>query len=67
VHRNTWEYFRPHIIAHDVGRTKDRSTAVIGGKSPFAPDLFGIKEFKELPQGLYGSARADTLAMVIRK
>jgi hypothetical protein len=67
VHRNTWEYFRPHIIAHDVGRTKDRSTAVIGGKSPFAPDLFGIKEFKELPQGLYGSARADTLAMIDRR
>jgi hypothetical protein len=67
VHRNTWEFFRPHIIAHDVGRTKDRSTAVIGGKSPFAPDLIGIKEFEELQQGLYGSARADTLAMVIRK
>ena len=67
VHRNTWEYFKPHIIAHDVGRTKDRSTAVIGGKSPFAPDLFGIKEFKELPQGLYGSARADTLAMIDRR
>ena len=67
VHRNTWEFFKPHIIAHDVGRTKDRSTAVIGGKSPFAPDLIGIKEFEELQQGLYGSARADTLAMVIRK
>ena len=67
VHRNTWEFFRPHIIAHDVGRTKDRSTAVIGGKSPFAPDLIGIKEFEELPQGLYGSARADALAMVDRR
>src|SRR5664280_1009529 len=53
LHRSTWEYFRPHIIAHDVGRTKDRSTAVIGGKSPFAPDLFGIKELEELQQGLY--------------
>jgi len=67
VHRNTWEFFRPHIIAHDVGRTKDRSTAVVGGKSPFAPDLIGIKEFEELPQGLYGSARADALAMVDRR
>jgi hypothetical protein len=67
VHRNTWEYFRPHIIAHDVGRTKDRSTAVIGGKSPFAPDIIGMKEFEELQQGLYGSARADTLAMVDRR
>ena len=67
MHRNTWEFFRPHIIAHDVGRTKDRSTAVIGGKSPFAPDLIGIKELEELPQGLYGSARADALAMVDRR
>jgi hypothetical protein len=67
VHRNTWEFFRPHIIAHDVGRTKDRSTAVIGGKSPFAPNLIGIKEFEELPQGLYGSARADNLAMIDRR
>jgi hypothetical protein len=64
VHPNTWEFLRPHIIAHDVGRMKDRSTAVVGGKSPFAPDLIGIKEFEELPLGLYGSARADTLAMV---
>ena len=67
VHRNTWEYFRPHIIAHDVGRTKDRSTAVVGGKSPFAPDIIGMKEFEELQQSLYGSARADTLAMVDRR
>jgi hypothetical protein len=67
VHRNTWEFFMPHIIAHDVGRTKDRSTAVIGGKSPFAPDLIGIKEFEELPQGLYGSARADALTMIDRR
>ena len=67
MHRNTWEFFKPHIIAHDVGRTKDRSTAVIGGKSPFAPDLIGIKEFEELPQGIYGSARADALAVVDRR
>lgn len=67
VHRSTWEFFRPHIIAHDVGHTKDRSTAVIGGRSPFAPNLIGMKEFEELPQGLYGSARADALAMVDRR
>ena len=67
VHRNTWDYFRPHIIAHDVGHTKDRSTAIVGGKGPFAPDLIGMKEFEELPQGLYGSARADALAMVDRR
>jgi len=27
----TWGCFRPLIIAHDVGRSCDRSTAVIGG------------------------------------
>ena len=66
VHPNTWNFFRPHIIAHDVGHKKDRSTAVIGGTSPLAPNLIGIKEFEELPQDLYGSARADALAMVDR-
>jgi hypothetical protein len=52
VHPNTWEYFRPHIIAHDVGHKKYRSTAVVGGPSPFAPDLIGMKEFEELPLDL---------------
>ena len=28
---DTWPGFRPLFIAHDVGRTRDRSTAVIGG------------------------------------
>ena len=41
---NTWPYFGPLIIAHDVGRRRDRSTAVIGGKSPVQPRLLGIKE-----------------------
>ena len=67
VHRSIWEYFRPHIIAHDVGHTKDRSTAVVGGRCPLAPNLIGMKAFEELQQGLYGSARADTLAMVDRR
>jgi hypothetical protein len=67
VHRNTLDFFKPCIIAHDVGHTKDRSTAVVGGKMPFAPNLIGMKEFEELPQGLYGSARAETLAMVDRR
>jgi hypothetical protein len=31
----TWPVFRPLIIAHDVGRSRDRSTAVVGGNSPF--------------------------------
>ena len=45
---------------------KDRSTAVSAADSPFAPRLLGnLKEFEELPQGLYGSARADALATLI--
>ena len=28
---DTWPGFRPQIIAHDVGRSHDRSTAVVGG------------------------------------
>ena len=72
VHRNMWDFFKPHIIAHDVGHTKDRSTAVIGGPSPLAPGLIGIKEFEELPQGLSGNTRADaarnalTVVMIAR-
>jgi hypothetical protein len=63
----TWPYFKPTIIAHDVGRTRDRSTAVIGGNGPFEPRLLGIAELEELPQGLYGSARASALATVDRR
>ena len=62
---NTWPCFKPLIIAHDVGRSRDRSTAVIGGNCPFQPRLLGIKELEELPLGLYGSARASALATLI--
>jgi len=64
---NTWPYFSPLIIAHDVGRSRDRSTAVIGGNGPFEPRLLGIRELHELPQGLYGSARASALAAIDRQ
>ena len=64
---NTWPYFNPLIMAHDVGRSRDRSTAVIGGNSPFQPRLLGIKELEELRQGLYGSARASELATIDRR
>jgi hypothetical protein len=57
----------PAFIAHDVGRSKDRSTAVFGGRSPLAPDLVFASDFAELRQGLYGSARASELAAVDRK
>jgi hypothetical protein len=64
VHPNMFDFFKPHIIAHDVGHTKDRSTAVIGGPSPLVSGLIGIKEFGELSQGLSGNMRADALSMI---
>ena len=55
-----------HIIAHDVGRSNDRSTAVVGVNCPFAPGsrLLGVQEFVELPLGLYGSELANALAAI---
>jgi hypothetical protein len=32
---STWPAYKPLIIAHDVGRSRDRSTAVVGGNSPW--------------------------------
>ena len=43
----TWPAFKPLIIAHDVGRSRDRSTAVVGGNSPYGPRLLGINEAEE--------------------
>ena len=63
----SWPMFRPTIIAHDVGRSRDRSTAVVGGNSPCGRRLLGIGEAEELPQGLFGSARASALAVVDRR
>jgi hypothetical protein len=60
----SWPIFRPTIIAHDVGRSRDRSTAVVGGNSPCGRRLVGIREAEELPQGLFGHARASALAAV---
>jgi len=62
----TWPNFHPLIIAHDVGHTRDRSTAVVGGNSPFPPRRLGILDLRELPIGLYGRARASELAKVDR-
>ncbi len=61
----TWPLKVP-IIAHDVGRSSDRSTAVVGGNCPFTlgARLLGIKEFAELPVGLYGSELASALAVI---
>jgi hypothetical protein len=63
----TWPCFQPLIIAHDVGRSRDRSTAVIGGNSPISPRLLGIRELNELPVGLYGSGRASALLSIDRR
>jgi hypothetical protein len=63
----TWPCFNPLIIAHDVARSDDRSTAVIGGNGPFQPRLLGIRELHELPQGQYGSVRASALATIDRR
>jgi hypothetical protein len=64
---SSWPAFKPLIIAHDVGRSRDRSTAVIGGNSPFGQRMLGIGEVAELPQGLFGSARASALATIDRR
>jgi hypothetical protein len=61
---NSWPVFRPMIIAHDVGRSRDRSTAVVGGNSPCGQQLLGILGAEELPQKLYGSALASALVTV---
>ncbi len=45
----SWPAFMPLIIAHDVGRSRDRSTAVVGGNSPYGQRLLGINEAEELP------------------
>jgi hypothetical protein len=61
---NSWPAFKPLIIAHDVGRSCDRSTAVVGGNSPYGRRVLGIGEAAELPQDLYGSSLASALAAV---
>jgi hypothetical protein len=63
----TWPIFRPLIIAHDVGRVRDHSTAVVGGASPYHQNIIGLRDFEELPQGLYGSGRASALAEIDRR
>ena len=60
----SWPYLHPVLIAHDVGGSRDRSTAVVGGFCTYAPGKLGIKEFNELPQGLYGSDRASAFAQI---
>jgi hypothetical protein len=63
----TWPAYKPLILAHDVGRSRDRSTAVVGGNSPFGQRLLGIEAALELPPKLFGSARASALAAIDRQ
>ena len=60
---NSWPLYKP-IIAHDVGRSRDRSTAVVGGNNPYGPQQLGIVAAHELPQNLFGSERANALATI---
>ena len=62
-----WSRLHPLLIAHDVGGSRDRSTAVVGGNSPIAPRRLGILDLQELPVGLYGHARASALLAVDRR
>jgi hypothetical protein len=61
INPSLWPYLHPVLIAHDVGGSRDRSTAVVGGFSGYAPGILGITEFNEMPQRLYGSDRASAL------
>ena len=57
---DSWPLYKP-IIAQDVGRSRDHSTAVVGGTNPYGHQL-GIVAAHELPQNLFGTARANALA-----
>jgi hypothetical protein len=63
----SWLRFCPLIIAHDVARSRDHSTAVVGGGSPYDSSIAGIAEAHELPQKLVGHARASALAAIDRQ
>jgi hypothetical protein len=61
-----WPGYNPAIIAHDVARSRDRSTAVLGGVCPFNPRIVGIETAYELPLGLLGHHRAEALSEIDR-
>lgn len=67
IPRAIFDFPKPVIIAHDVGRSRDRSTAVCGGSGVLAPGLVAIGRFEELKLGLSGHARADALSVVDRQ
>ena len=59
----SWPLYKP-IIAHDVARSRDRSTAVVGGTNPYGHEQLGIVAAHELPLNLFGSERANALARI---
>jgi hypothetical protein len=38
-----WPRLHPLLIAHDVGGSRDRSTAVVGGYSGYAPGILASR------------------------
>jgi hypothetical protein len=62
----TWPCCRPLIIAHDVARSNDHSTAMIGGPSPFQPPVVGVLQAGQMTQGSYGHTLAGELANIDR-
>jgi hypothetical protein len=62
----TWPIKYP-VIAHDVGRSNDRSTAVVGGTIPYRPGVLGVQDIIELPQNCYGTALVSELAVIDRR
>lgn len=63
---STW-WLKYPAIAHDVGFSNDRSTAVVGGTLPQRPDVLGVTDIVELPQNCSGSELAAALAVIDRK
>jgi hypothetical protein len=62
----TWPIKYP-VIAHDVGRSNDRSTAVVGGTIAHRPGVLGVQQIIELPQNCYGTALVSELAVIDRR
>ena len=65
---STWPVFKPLIIAHDVGRSRDRSTAVVGGNSSVRATVArNSARPKNCRKTCLDSARASALATVDRR
>ena len=47
----SWPHLHPVLIAHDVGGSRDRSTAVVGGFCTYAPGKLGITGIQRVAAG----------------